>query len=880
MSRRFVNVKKVVGGAVIGIILLVFTAILAAYIFENKIKRLAVKQVNKVLVARVYIKGKDITFSFIQHFPLASINFDNFIIKDPAGNGDLAVAQSMSVQFNPFDMLFGEYHIQKIVLQDATVNLKIDKHGRPNYIIWKTDTTAAETQEPVELHLKNISLQRVKVNYTDEQSAFVFENDIKEAFLEGKLYDDKFVLNTQGDFYFSKLSVNKVHYLKNQRIVVDAALDMDMPEQKYAIKEGKATINNTDFDISGYAQNLPKSVKVDYTIKSRQNKIQVLMALLPEEYANMVKDYESAGNVYFTAKINGIISEKENPAISVNFGVKNGRLFDKVNNIALEKVNCEGYFNNGKKHKAEDAEAELKNFSCLLKGKKITAAVYAKNFTDPYLRAKLAGSVSLADIKHFLPVSYMEKLDGNVEADVDFKGRVSDLKTNAGRSKVFISGRMKMKDVNVASKQYNADYTGMNASFVFDGNDLTVENFSGMAKGSDFAMQGEFKNLAAYILLPDQKFIANANFHSNHLRLEDFMTDSPPATTAAAGKDASHFTFPTFLLANLNVTINKFTFKRITATQLTGHVEVNEKDLSIKKGELHAFGGKINLTGNITTLQKHKFRSAFTGSCHDVEVSQLFYGLEDFGQEVVTHKNIHGTLTSKTVFSLDWNADLSPDLKTALATSDFVIDNGKLTDLEPLKKLGKFTEVKGLNHLTFSRLSNTLYVKDEQIIIPKMDIKSSAMDMTVAGTHTFANVMDFHITMNASQLVFGKKKSYQDEFGTVEVNENGGALVFVKMSGHVSDPKIGYDGAMARKQFKENIKKEASTLNKALNGEGPEGKPRENLNKPQKDYELSWDDETATESTENIKPSSTAEKPDPAAKLWQGLKKKFSTDKK
>ncbi|MGZ5302739.1 MAG: hypothetical protein ACXWDO_01360, partial [Bacteroidia bacterium] len=771
--------------------------------------------------------------------------------------------------------------IKKILLKDATLNLRINKHGKPNYIIWKVDTTTID-ETPFALQLNNISLLRVKVNYDDIQSTLTFGNDIKEAFLTGKLYDDKFLLAAKADIYFSRFSMNKTQYIKHQRIIFDAALDMDMLQQKYTIKEGLATINHAEFDVTGFAQNLSNSVKIDYTIKSKQNKIQTLMALMPEEYASLFKDYESEGAVYFTAKIKGLISDVENPAVNVNFGVKNGRLVDKVNNIALEKLNCEGTYSNGKKHTLEDSEAELKNFSCMLKGKKITASLYGRNLLDPYVRAEVHGSANLADVKHFLPVAYIDNLEGFVQGNVAFKGKVNDLNTQAGRSKVYISGKMQMKDVAVASKQYGADYTKMNGTFVFDGNDLTIENFSGMAKSTDFAMKGEFKNLAAFVLLPNQKFYANAHFHSNHMRLEDFMVEMPVTEKSPA---TIQFTFPAFLLANLDVTIDKFTFKKIVATHLAGNVEVNENSLSITKGELDAFGGKMQLTGNITTLPKNRLRSAFTGSCQDIEVSQLFYGLEDFGQKEITHKNISGTLTSKTNFSLDWNADLSPDMPSVVASSDFIIDNGKLSNLEPLEKLGKFTDISNLNPLTFSRMSNTLYVRDQQIIIPKMDIRSSAMDMTVSGKHSFSNVMDFHVTMNVSQLVFGKRKSYEDEFGAVEVNERGGAILYVKMSGPVSDPKISYDGASARKQLKENIKKEVKGIDNLLNGTGPDGKPRENLNKPQNDYELDWEDDdkdkqSNSENTNNLNSNTSTGKKDPAAKAWKDFKKKFSTETK
>ncbi|RYD81953.1 MAG: hypothetical protein EOP53_04980 [Sphingobacteriales bacterium] len=372
---------------------------------------------------------------------------------------------------------------------------------------------------------------------------------------------------------------------------------------------------------------------------------------------------------------------------------------------------------------------------------------------------------------------------------------------------------------------------------------------------------------------------------SRHLSLEDFMTTTANANTTQVSNP--QFTFPAFLLAEMDVMIDKLTYRKIILADFNARVNVNEKSLNIKNAEMAAFGGNLNLTGTISTLPKNRLRSEFIGSCKEIEVSQLFYALEDFGQEVVTHKNIKGTLTSKTNFSLDWNPDLTPDLKTAVATSDFFIDNGRLSDLEPMKKLGKFTEVSGLNNLTFSRMSNQIYIHDEKIFIPKMDIKSSAMDMTVAGTHTFDNIMDFHITMNVSQLVFGKNRKTEDEFGAIEVNDRGGVNLFIKMSGPVSDPKISYDGKVARKLLGNSIKEEAKQFNNLLNGEnivGPDGKKRNDLNKVQDDYQINWGDEettnTQTQNSSDNEENTVNQAQQNRAKAWEKFKGKISTNKK
>ncbi len=52
-----------------------------------------------------------------------------------------------------------------------------------------------------------------------------------------------------------------------------------------------------------------------------------------------------------------------------------------------------------------------------------------------------------------------------------------------------------------------------------------------------------------------------------------------------------------------------------------------------------------------------------------------------------------------------------------------------------------------------------------------------------------------------------RKKDYEDEFGEIDVDENGGMNIYVKMYGPASNPKITYDGAGAKQNHCERFKR-------------------------------------------------------------------------
>ena len=74
-------------------------------------------------------------------------------------------------------------------------------------------------------------------------------------------------------------------------------------------------------------------------------------------------------------------------------------------------------------------------------------------------------------------------------------------------------------------------------------------------------------------------------------------------------------------------------------------------------------------------------------------------------------------------------------------------DRGELNKYKPLEALSKFVELEELKEIKFKRLQNSILVKEGVIIIPKFEILSSAMNLSIAGTHTFNNDIDYHLSL-------------------------------------------------------------------------------------------------------------------------------------
>ena len=100
--------------------------------------------------------------------------------------------------------------------------------------------------------------------------------------------------------------------------------------------------------------------------------------------------------------------------------------------------------------------------------------------------------------------------------------------------------------------------------------------------------------------------------------------------------------------------------------------------------------------------------------------------------------------------------------------------------------------------------------------------------------------MDYRLKVNMSQIYFGDKKDYEDEFGEIEVDKNGGINVPLIMKGTVDNYVIKYDTKSSIKNIGEGFKEEGKEIKQIFSKpSSPNAKPGEDLNKKSDDVELS-----------------------------------------
>jgi hypothetical protein len=221
-----------------------------------------------------------------------------------------------------------------------------------------------------------------------------------------------------------------------------------------------------------------------------------------------------------------------------------------------------------------------------------------------------------------------------------------------------------------------------------------------------------------------------------------------------------------------------------------------------------------------------------------VDINRLFIEFENFGQTVVKDENIRGLVDAEIDFEAIATSTLSIDPSLVYSKVDLVINQGQLIRFEPLEALSKFISLNELMDVKFSQLKNTIEIRNRKIIIPQMDIASSAISISASGVHSFDNIVEYHLKLLLSDILAKKaKKARKDveEFGVVQDDGLGRTSLFISMIGPVSDPVISYDSQGAREKVKNDLVKEKQSMKQLLKEEFGLFKKDTSTVKPAKD---------------------------------------------
>jgi hypothetical protein len=839
---------------------LLFTVLIillsASFLLKDKVGIIILKSFNRNLSTKLDVGSYRL--SFLNKFPKASLELKDVLVHSSpdfdrnafqGSNTDtLLTARSVAMEFRITDILKGIYNIDRISARSGKAYFFIDTTGHVNYNISVKNKGSGNNE--ITIDLERINLTDIDAFYNNLSTHLVINGAIKNGRLKSRITGDNIDFTATAQMEIKHFKLN--NFIISKSIVAKLDLVLQSSKSGFRFRKGILHIDNYDLGLQGTvsSENI-----LDLNLTGHNLDISRIRGYLPEKFLKIIAEYDPSGVIIVDSKIKGRLTRTSNPHVEINWQLKNGRINYKKSAITFRDLSFAGFFTNGSKNRSETSTVTITDFKSKLGSAEYTGSFALKNFNNPLFDLSLKGRVFPGELKDFFRINDISKADGSVDVELKLVNGLWP-KKNFSLNKVFAlkpEGTLIFNSFTLGLRNDKILFRKVNGNLLIS--DLVrANNIQFNYRNQDIKIDGEFRNLPEWLAGKPVLMSATADVSFNRLIPEAFLKTSDGSSVSERNHNA--FNLPGDILLDINFTIDSLSYKTFASSKVTGSLNYKPKLLTFKSLKMSALSGMISGNGFIVQNSNKDITSRGNFTVSNIDVFKAFRTFNNFGQTFLKAENIAGSLSGSLSFLLPMDSMMVPRLKSITAEGKYILVNGSLINFDPVKQLSSFIELSELENISFDKLENDFFIRNSMVFIPQMDVKSSAVDLSVNGKHNFNNDYEYHVKMLLSEILSKKRKKTKSnitEFGVVEDDGLSRTSLLLKIVNKGEVFKVGYDIKAASAEVKNNIKKEQQTLKSILNQEygwykndsAVTRKPAEKKSR----FRISWDE---ADSTNNI----------------------------
>ena len=722
------------------IILLLVLCFLSAFVFvwanQEKIKQVAIKEINKSLITEVMVKEIDV--EFLSSFPMVSVVFSDVVINDVLDSlkqDKFVAVKELGVRFNLFDILSGHYIAKKIFVENGQVNLRINSQGESNYVFWK-QSEKKSTDSDFAFALNSVEFKDIE---------FSFRNDISRLFLKARAdevsakgdFSAKFQdLDLKADLILEAFVFDELKISNPQPLICDIEAYNNTEKALLSIKKAEVYLNEMLFDLAG-AYSYNNQSMIDLTLLGKQIDLKEVVSIFALNSQDILKGFQSEGLVNFSLTLKGELSKATLPEINANFDIVKGGLRNKKLNVNCQNITLKGSYSNGENRNSKTSQLKIDNFSFKLNNGFFEGRLLVSDFSDIKIDAEVKTSLMLEDIKPFLKQDSLQVLKGNISANLKIKTKIQDFNS------LICSGKAKIKNFGFKDLRLPLVVVdNMSCDITFDNKKILIEQLSALFNS---------ERLKASAIIQDKKIKAD-------------------------------------------VDLNRYKFNDLVLQNIKGKLEYSNNVVSTNDLKFDVFQGGVS-TKDCKLIFGEK-ENVLNANCQvkNIDIKQTFTTLKNFSQNVITDKNLEGTLSANGVLNLYFDKDFNFLSDKSSFNINYSISKGRLKDFSLMKKLSLFVEEEALNDVKFEKLQSSLQFNNSSLNFEPIKVKTNIVDFECFGKHGLDNKIDYQFAIN---LLRNTK-------------------VFVKVEGFINDPKFKFNLQSDMKKVKEKVNQDKSEIIKSI----------------------------------------------------------------
>ena len=788
--------KKILKGT--GIFLLVTIIALAAapFLFKDKIKEMIAKTLNENVNANIAFE--DVDLSLFKSFPQANVTIEklSIITKAPFEKDTLLYAGETNVTMSVKELFKGEneaMNLESFSVVDGIVNIIFNKDGLGNFDIALKDETEKKPSDskPFALNIQDYEVENLKFTYIDEGSKMKMVLDSINHEGKGNFAAQKLDLETKTTAKLS-FDMDKMNYMNNVAISLDAILGIDLEKSKYEFKDNKALINQLPLEFNGFIQMVEAGQTYDLTFKTPTSDFKNFLGLIPAAYSGDINKVKTTGQFSVDGKVKGNLTETTIPAFDVKIASNNASfqypdLPKSVKNIVIDThiINETGSMN--------DTYVNLNQLSFSIDQDVFNAKANIRNIaTNALVDAELKGTINLANVTKAYPVKLDKPLTGILKADVKTKFDMKSVETSQYQN-IQNSGVVSLTGFNYEGPEMAKPFKINQAAVAFNPSQIRLNQFDAKTGTSDLQVTGTLDNFYGFVF-KNQILKGNFNMNSTKLVVSDFM--APTTTTTEEGKKTTEAVkIPSFLDCSVTAKAGTVVYDNLNLQDVSGNMVIRDEAVTLNNLKMSIFGGNIGLTGTVSTKGKTPTFNMNLG-LDKVNIAESFTQLDMLKSIAPIAGVINGKLNSTIKLSGDLQQDMTPNLKTIsgdllgqLLSTTVNEKNSAL--LTALSSNVKFID---MNKVNLNDVKAALSFKDGKVNVKPFDIKYQDITVNVGGTHGFDQSMNYNLKFDVPAKYLGTEvNNLLAKLTPADQNKIQNVPVNAVLGGNFKQPKITTD---------------------------------------------------------------------------------------
>lgn len=753
------------------------------------------------------------TLSLSHAFPNVSLSLNDVSLRDSLWTQhrhSLLEAKNIYVSLNLFALFSRRVEVRNITAAHGTIFLFTDTNGYSNsYLLNRRDTTRRNRPALADA----FGLEDMHLWFVNARKQKLFHLLIKD--LEGTTTrsSGKMNFHIAGSAHVFGMAFSTLRgaYLKNRDLEINTRLEYNIREKHLHIADQPLGISGTPITFGGdfYFNREPAAFAIH--LGGRSIPYRTALSWTSENIQRVLQPYDFKKPVSLDISVSGEIKYHSIPLIKILYPIKDNTLVTPLGNI--EHLSYSGeYYNEaarGNGHGDNNSLLAMYRFSGEWRGIPFSGdTLEIVDLLQPIIKTRVRSSFPVTALNDIIGGNTISFQKGKAEVDIRYTGAITPEDT-APHS---INGYLRVSDAGLSYLPRNFVFTDVNATLLFDTDNLFFRNITMRSRQSSLSMEGDALHfLRLYFSDPGKATVA-WRIRGPFVNLNDFTGFIVKRKTAVRHRAAPFnavtrigYQLDRVLDAasfSLDARINRILYKSFNAEDVIAQATVAQSGVVLQQVQIRQGGGSLHISGNIDQAAPNNPFHVKTDINH-VNVSKLFSSFDNFGQSAIGSENLAGFISA--------NADVSgkiTDAGTILKNSfygqvAFQLDNGAIYHFAPFEKLSRFIfKKRGLDSVVVKDLHGQFDVRGSKVFIRPMDIQTSALDMAVQGVYGLGGGTDIFISV---PLRNPSKEKAKTPLGKL-LRRGKGIVLHLRAQDPSGDGvKIGWDPLRRGRDATENI---------------------------------------------------------------------------